>query len=125
MFPNLLEQTKKESLLAIIIALPKQLAEQAALIQELRDQVVKNSAERGKLLGFDSLQKLRTGILRRMIDLRNGGQKGQQEFWLQLVSHGDPMEQHRIARRLCTATNLKDNVSDEHERKEDFDASPQ
>ena len=124
MFPNLLEQIEKESLLAIIITLPKQLTEQSALNEELRDQVVKNSAERGKLLGFDNLKKLRTGILRRMIGLRSGGQKGQQEFSLQLVSHADPMEQYRIARRLYTATNLKDNVSEEHERNEDYDASP-
>ncbi len=37
--PDQLEQMDKESLLAIIIALQKQLAEHAAIIQELRDQL--------------------------------------------------------------------------------------
>ena len=39
-----LEQMDKESLLAIIIGLQKQLAEQAVLIQELRDQLAKTAA---------------------------------------------------------------------------------
>lgn len=39
MSPDQLEQMDKESLLTIIVALQKQLAEQAALIEDLRDQL--------------------------------------------------------------------------------------
>ena len=56
MNPDQLEQMDKEGLLAIIIALQKQLAEQAALIQELRDQLAKNSRNSGKPPSSDGLK---------------------------------------------------------------------
>jgi hypothetical protein len=43
-----LEQLDKETLIAIILELQRQLREQAALIQELRDQLAKNSQNSGK-----------------------------------------------------------------------------
>jgi hypothetical protein len=71
--PNQLEQVDKESRLAIIIALQKQLVEQAALIQELRDQLAKNSRNSGKPPSSDGLKKPQTRSLRRKTGRRNGG----------------------------------------------------
>ena len=76
MSPDQLEQMDKESLLAIIIALQKQLAEQASLIQELRDQLAKNSRNSGKPPSSDGLKKPRTRSLRRKTGRRSGGQEG-------------------------------------------------
>ena len=94
MSPDQLEQMDKESLLAIIIALQKQLAEQAALIQELRDQLAKNSRNSGKPPSSDGLKKPRTRSLRRKTGLRSGGQKGHQGQTLQMVAQADYIELH-------------------------------
>ena len=80
MIPNLLEQIDKESFLAIIISLPKQLAEQATLHQELRDQVVKNSAESAKLSSHDGLKKPRIGTLRRKTCLHRGAKRAARAY---------------------------------------------
>jgi hypothetical protein len=61
--------------LAIIFALQKQLAEQAALIQELRDQLAKNSRNSGKPPSSDGLKKPRTRSLRRKTGRRSGGKR--------------------------------------------------
>ncbi len=119
--PDQLEQMDKESLLAIIIALQEQLAEQAALIQELRDQLAKNSRNSGKPPSSDGLKKPRTRSLRRKTGLRSGGQKGHQGHTLQMVTQADYIERHRVTRCPYCATNLKDIVSDEYERRQVFD----
>ena len=79
----------KERLLAIIIALQKQLAEQAALIQELRDQLAKNSRNSGKPPSSDGLKKPRTRSLRRKTGRRSGGQEGHEGHTLQMVAQPD------------------------------------
>ena len=93
MSPDQLEQMDKESLLAIIIALQKQLAEQAALIQELRDQLAKNSRN-----SSDGLKKPRTRSLRRKTGRRSGGQEGHEGHTLQMVAQADTIERHRVTR---------------------------
>ena len=124
MNPDQLEQMDKESLLAIIIALQKQLAEQAALIQELRDQLAKNSRNSGKPPSSDGLKKPRTRSLRRKTGLRSGGQEGHQGHTLQMVARADTIDRHRVTRCPYCATNLKDIVSDECERRQVFDIPP-
>jgi hypothetical protein len=94
MSPDQLEQTDKESLLAIIFALQKQLAEQAALIQELRDQLAKNSRNSGKPPSSDGLKKPRTRSLRRKTGRRSGGQEGHEGHTLQMVTQPDHIERH-------------------------------
>lgn len=116
-----LEQMDKESLLAIIIALQKQLAEQAALIQELRDQLAKNSRNSGKPPSSDGLKKPRTRSLRRKTGRRSGGQEGHEGHTLQMVAQADHIEQHYVTKCPYCATNLKDIVSDEYERRQVFD----
>jgi hypothetical protein len=72
MIPILREQIDKESLLTIF-TLQNPLAERTAFIQELRDQVVKSSAESGKLSSSDGLKKPQTGTIRQKTALHNGG----------------------------------------------------
>ncbi len=124
MNPDQLEQMNKESLLAIIIALQKQLAEQAALIQELRDQLAKNSRNSGKPPSSDGLKKPRTRSLRRKTGRQSGGQEGHEGHTLQMVAQPDHIEQHYATRCPYCATNLKDIVSDEYERRQVFDIPP-
>ena len=124
MSPDQLEQMDKESLLAIIIALQKQLAEQAALIQELRDQLAKNSRNSGKPPSSDGFKNPRTRSLRRKTGRQSGGQKGHEGHTLQMVAQPDHIEQHNVTRCPYCATNLKEIVSDEYERRQVFDIPP-
>lgn len=121
MSPDQLKQIDKESLIAIIIALQEQLAEQAALIQELRDQLAKNSRNSGKPPSSDGLKKPRPHSLRRKTGRQSGGQKGHQGHTLQMVAQADSIERHRVTRCPYCATNLKEVVSDECERRQVFD----
>ena len=121
MSPDQLKEIDKESLIAIIIALQEQLAEQAALIQELRDQVAKNSRNSGKPPSSDGLKKSRPHSLRRKTGRQSGGQKGHQGHTLQMVAQADSIERHRVTRCPYCATNLKEVVSDECERRQVFD----
>ena len=124
MSPDQLEQMDKESLLAIIIALQKQLAEQAALIQELRDQLAKNSRNSGKPPSSDGLKKPRTRSLRRKTGRRSGGQEGHEGHTLQMVAQPDHIERHHATRCPYCATNLEDIISEEYERRQVFDIPP-
>jgi transposase len=121
MSPDQLKEIDKESLIVIIIALQEQLAEQAALIQELRDQVAKNSRNSGKPPSSDGLKKPRPHSLRRKTGRQSGGQKGHQGHTLQMVAQADSIERHRVTRCPYCATNLKEVVSDECERRQVFD----
>ena len=68
---NQLAELDKESLIAIIMTLQQQLAEQATLIQELRDQLAKNSRNSSRPPSSDGLKKPRTRSLRKRTDLQS------------------------------------------------------
>jgi len=122
--PDQLEQMDKENLLAIIIALQKQLAEQAAVIQELRDQLAKNSRNSGKPPSSDGLKKPRTRSLRRKIGRRSGGQEGHEGHTLQMIAQPDQIERHYATRCPYCATDLNDVVSAGYEKRQVFDIPP-
>jgi transposase len=122
--PDQLEQMDKESLLAIIIALQKQLAEQAALIQELRDQLAKNSRNSGKPPSSDGLKKPRNRSLRRKTGRRSGGQKGHEGHTLEMVAQPDHIERHYATRCPNCAIDLSDVVSEGYEKRQVFDIPP-
>jgi transposase len=124
MSPDQLEQMDKESLLAIIITLQKQLAEQAALIQELRDQLAKNSRNSGKPPSSDGLKKPRTRSLRRKTGRRSGGQEGHEGHMLQMVAQPDHIERHYATRCPYCATDLNEVVPEGYEKRQVFDIPP-
>ena len=61
--PDQPEQIDNESLLPIIVSLNKQLAEQATLIQELRDQLAENNRNNDKPPRFDGLKSIKQNAL--------------------------------------------------------------
>jgi len=124
MSPDQLEQMDKASLLAIIIALQKQLAEQAVLIQELRDQLAKNSRNSGKPPSSDGLKKPRTRSLRRKTGRRSGGQEGHEGHTLQMVAQPEHIERHYATKCPYCATDLNDVVSERYEKRQVFDIPP-
>ena len=128
---NQLEQLDKENLIAIILTIQEQLeqlqqtvAEQAAEIQALRDQVAKNSQNSGQPPSSDGLKKPQPRNLRQKSGRRPGGQKGHQGHTLKLVAEPDHTQVHLL--RVCPgcATNLDDVEPCGHERRQVFDIPP-
>jgi len=119
--PDQLKRIDKESLIAIIIALQKQLAEQAILIQELRDQLAKNSRNSGKPPSSDGLKKPRTRTLRRKTGRRSGGQEGHKGHTLQMVAEPDHIERYDVTRCPHCASDLQEVASAGYEKRQVFD----
>jgi transposase len=95
--PEKLMDLDKEALIAIIMALQRQIAEQAALIQELRDQLAKNSQNSGKPPSSDGLKKKpRTRSLRKKGERQSGGQPGHEGHTLKQVEEPDHVERHEV-----------------------------
>ena len=92
-----LAELDKEILIAIIMALQQQLAEQAALIQELRDQLAKNSRNSSKPPSSDGLKKPRTRSLRKRTGRQSGGQLGHQGCTLEMVEEPDHIVSHPVS----------------------------
>ncbi len=99
-----LEKLDKEGLILSILVLQEQVRElqqtvarQAAEIQELRDQLAKNSRNSGKPPSSDGLKKPKTRNLRRKSGRRSGGQEGHQGHTLRMVEKPDHVEHYEVS----------------------------
>ena len=119
-----LEQLDKETLIVIILELQQQLREQAVLIQELRDQLAKNSQNSGKPPSSDGLKKPRTRSLRKKSGRRSGGQKDHTGHTLKMVEQPDPIQVHEAARCPHCATDLQSVEPCSYEKRQVFDVPP-
>jgi len=126
-----LEKLDKEDLILIILALQEQVqelqqivAKQAAEIQELRDQLAKNSRNSGKPPSSDGLKKPRTRNLRRKTGRRSGGQEGHAGHTLKMVEEPDHIEVYEASEcPQCTA-DLRAIEACGLERRQVFDIPP-
>ena len=91
-----LEELDKATLVAILLKLQEQIEAQAKLIQELRDQIAKNSRNSGKPPSSDGLKKPRTRSLRKKGERQNGGQKGHQGHTLKMVAEPDHVYRYEV-----------------------------
>jgi len=96
-----LEELDKETLISIILMLQEAVqelqqtvAEQAAEIQSLRDQLSKNSRNSGQPPSSDGLKKPRVRSLRQKTGRRTGGQKGHAGHTLKKVETPDYIQTH-------------------------------
>ena len=126
-----LEKLDKQELILIILALQEQVqelqqtvAKQGAEIQELRDQLAKNSRNSGKPPSSDGLKKPRTGNLRRQTGRRSGGQEGHPGHTLKMVEEPDHIEVHEASECPQCAADLQAIEACELERRQVFDVSP-
>jgi transposase len=126
-----LEQLDKEALISIILTLQQQIREleqtvaaQAAEIQELRDQLAKNSRNSGKPPSSDGLKKPRTQSLRKRTGRRRGGQKGHKGHTLKMVEQPDHLEVHPAAQCPHCGTDLQSVEGCAVERRQVFDIPP-
>jgi len=126
-----LDKLDKEALISIILALQQQVrqlqqtvAEQAAVIQSLRDQLAKNSQNSSKPPSSDGLKKPRTRSLRRKTGRRSGGQKGHQGHTLKMVEQADHVQIHKASVCPRCATDLQTVEPCRYERRQMFDIPP-
>ena len=126
-----LEKLDKEDLILIILALQQQVrelqqtvAKQATEIQELRDQLAKNSRNSGKPPSSDGLKKPRTRNLRRKSGRRSGGQEGHQGHTLKMVEKPDHVEHYEVSECPQCAADLQAIEACELERRQVFDVPP-
>jgi transposase len=126
-----LEKLDKESLISIILVLQQQVKElqqtvaaQAAEIQELRDQLAKNSRNSGKPPSSDGLKKPRTQNLRKKSGRRSGGQKGHKGHTLKMAEKPDHIEVHSVTQCPHCAADLQSTEPCGLEKRQVFDIPP-
>ena len=126
-----LAQLDKEELITIILVLQQQVqelqrtvAEQAAEIQKLRDELAKNSRNSGKPPSSDGLKKPKTRNLRRKSGRCSGGQEGHAGHTLKMVEKPDHVEHYEVSECPECAADLQTIEACEFERRQVFDVPP-
>ena len=127
-----LEQLDQEALIALILTLQPQVRElqqtvaaQAAEMQQLRDQLAKNSRNSGKPPSSEGLKKPRPRPnLRQKTGRSSGGQKGHKGHTLGMVAQPDHVQVHSISQCPHCATALQSVAGCAVERRQVFDIPP-
>ncbi len=119
-----LEKLDKESLIEFILSMQQQLTEQKALIQELRDQLAKDSHNSSKPPSSDGLKKRRTRSLRKKGQHPKGGQPGHKGNTLKMVAEPDHIEPHSVTTCPHCATDLMSIEPQRYDKRQVFDVPP-
>ena len=119
-----LARLEKEELVMLIISLQEQMAKQAIQIQDLQDQLAKNSRNSGKPPSSDGLKKPRTRSLRQTGKRPNGGQAGHEGHTLKMVEQPDHLERYEVAVCPNCASNLQEIEPVRVEKRQVFDVPP-
>ena len=112
------------SALARIDELERVVASQAATIQQLQDQLSKNSSNSSKPPSSDGLKKPKTRSLRQKGKRPLGGQPGHKGNTLKMVSEPDYVEPHRVLHCPHCQTDLSEIEAVGHEKRQVFDIPP-
>jgi len=127
-----LELLDRETLIDMMLTLQQQvqqlqqgLAEQAVVIQSLRDQLAKDSHNSGKPPSSDGLKKpARPQNLRQKKGRRPGGQKGHSGHTLKLVENPQHIRVHAVSVCAQCAADLQQVKPSGHQRRQVFDVPP-
>lgn len=127
-----LELLDQETLINMVLSLQQQMqqlqqvvAEQAAVIQSLRDQLAKDSHNSGKPPSSDGLKKPPgPQNLRQKKGRRPGGQKGHAGHTLKLVENPQHIRVHAVSVCAQCAADLQAIEPCGHERRQVFDIPP-
>ena len=114
---NQLAELDKESLIAIIVELRQE-------IQELKDQLAKNSQNSGKPPSSDGLKKPRTRSLRKKGKRQSGGQPGHKGHTLEMVAEPEHIEEHKVETCPHCMVNLQEIKPLKVEKRQVFDIPP-
>ena len=119
-----LKELDQESLIGVILSLQQQLTEQQELIQQLQDQLAKDSHNSGKPPSSDGLKKGRRRSLRRAGQRPRGGQRGHKGRTLMQVAEPDHVIVHQLTDCPHCQTKLEAETVERHEKRQVFDIPP-
>ena len=114
----------KETLIAIILELREIVIKQASQIQELQDQLAKNSKNSGKPPSSDGLKKPRTRSLRKKEGRQSGGQKGHKGHTLEMAEQPDHIVKYPVESCPHCAADLRAIAPETVEKRQVFDIPP-
>jgi len=119
-----LEQLDKETRIDIILSMRDQIAALTQRVQELEDQLAKNSRNSGKPPSSDGLKKQRTKSLRPQGERKPGGQKGHQGHTLEMVEKPHHVQRHEAKACPHCQTDLSAAQPTGHIKRQLFDVPP-
>ncbi len=119
-----LKRLDQESLIELILVMQQQTATQQALIQQMQDQVAKDSHNSGKPPSSDGLKKGKRKSLRRSGQRPRGGQRGHKGRTLMQVAEPDHVIVHRLTDCPHCQTELEAVAAQRHEKRQVFDIPP-
>ena len=125
------EKLDKETLIELLVValariagLEKQVAEQALRIEQLEDQLAKNSRNSGKPPSSDGLKKPRTRSLRKTGQNPRGGQPGHKGDTLKMVAEPDHLVEHVVTHCPDCQADLESITVQGHTKRQVFDVPP-
>ena len=119
-----LKRLDEESLVELILVLQQQMAAQQELIQQLQDQLAKDSHNSGKPPSSDGLKKGRQKSLRRSGQRPRGGQRGHKGRTLMQVVEPDHVILHRLKACPHCQTKLAAEAAKKQVKRQVFDIPP-
>lgn len=119
-----LEQFDKETLIDLVLMLQDRLEELSQRVQQLEDQVAKDSRNSSKPPSSDGLSKPKTRSLRRSEGRKPGGQEGHPGHTLEIKADPDHMEVHKVNQCPHCASELSAVPVSDYVRRQVYDVPP-
>jgi transposase len=117
-------QQGEEAVVELVDGLIKIIAGLAGRVQELEDQLAKNSGNSGKPPSSDGFKKARSRSLRKPSGKKSGGQPGHQGYTLKAVAEADHIEIHRVSQCQHCQRSLADVEVTDYDKRQVFDLPP-
>lgn len=114
----------EEATLNVILQLMQVIVQLELRVQQLEDQLGKNSRNSGKPPSSDGLAKPRTRSLREPSGKPTGGQPGHPGHTLKMVERPDHIRVHPVETCQQCRASLEQVVPQEHEKRQVFDVPP-
>ena len=114
----------EEAVIALFDGLIAVILELAGRVQELEDQVAKNSRNSGKPPSSDGLKKPKARSLRKRSGKKSGGQPGHKGHTLKAVEHPQHREVHRVLQCAHCQAALEEVAPRGHAKRQVFDLPP-
>jgi transposase len=111
----------EEAVIALVNGLIAVILELAGRVQELEDQVAKNSRNSGKPPSSDGLKKPKPRSLRKRSGKKSGGQPGHKGHTLKAVEHPQHREVHRVLQCAHCQAALEEVAPSGHAKRQVFD----
>jgi len=119
-----LEQLDKETLIDLVLLLQDQLAELSRRVQQLEDQVAKQSRNSSKPPSSDGLAKPKTRSLRRSKGRKPGGQAGHPGHTLEMKANPEHVEVHEMNQCPHCDRDLSLVAASDWKRRQVYDVPP-